>query len=135
MQQKDFEGIYEAMEGRPVTIRFLDPPLHEFLPTNEKDIETLAKDTGKSVADIKAIIERLHEFNPMMGHRGVRLGITYPGITEMQVRALFEATAELMKDGKSPKPEIMVPVTIGGRELKITKISVDKIHEDRRRNR
>ena len=79
MQQGDFEGIYEAMEGCPVTIRFLDPPLHEFVPTEEADIELLAKDMGKTVAEIKAIIASLHEFNPMMGHRGCRLAVTYPG--------------------------------------------------------
>ena len=78
MQQGDFEGIYEAMEGCPVTIRFLDPPLHEFVPTEEADIELLAKDMGKTVAEIKAIIASLHEFNPMMGHRGCRLAVTYP---------------------------------------------------------
>ena len=87
MQQGDFEGIYEAMEGNPVTIRFLDPPLHEFVPTEEADIELLAKDMGKSVADIKAIIASLHEFNPMMGHRGCRLAVTYPEIAAMQTRA------------------------------------------------
>ena len=84
MQQGDFEGIYEAMEGNPVTIRFLDPPLHEFVPTEEADIELLAKDMGKSVAEIKAIIASLHEFNPMMGHRGCRLAVTFPEIAVMQ---------------------------------------------------
>ena len=89
MQQGDFEGIYEAMEGRPVTIRFLDPPLHEFVPTEEADIEALAKAQGKSVQDIKNIIASLHEFNPMMGHRGCRLAVTYPEIAEMQTRAVI----------------------------------------------
>ena len=112
MQQGDFEGIYEAMEGRPVTIRFLDPPLHEFLPTEEKDIEKLAKDTGKSVTDIKAIITRLHEFNPMMGHRGCRLAVTYPEIAVMQTKAVIKAAINVKK--KHPDwaitPEIMIPL-------------------------
>ena len=92
MQQGDFEGIYEAMEGNPVTIRFLDPPLHEFVPTEEADIELLAKDMGKSVAEIKAIIASLHEFNPMMGHRGCRLAVTFPEIAVMQTRAAVSYT-------------------------------------------
>ena len=86
MQQGDFEGIYEAMAGYPVTIRFLDPPLHEFVPTDEADIKALADAQGKSVEDIKNIIASLHEFNPMMGHRGCRLAVTYPEIAEMQTR-------------------------------------------------
>ena len=93
MQQSDFEGIYEAMEGCPVTIRFLDPPLHEFLPTEEEDIEQLAKDMGKTVADIKAIIASLHEFNPMMGHRGCRLAVTYPEIAAMQTTRRHQGRA------------------------------------------
>ena len=112
MQQQDFEGIYEAMEGRPVTIRFLDPPLHEFLPTSEKDIEVLAKDTGKSVADIKAIIERLHEFNPMMGHRGCRLAVTFPEIAVMQTKAVIKAAIKVKKAHPDWEilPEIMIPL-------------------------
>jgi len=112
MQQKDFEGIYEAMEGRPVTIRFLDPPLHEFLPTNDKDIETLAKDAGKSVADIKAIITRLHEFNPMMGHRGCRLAVTFPEIAVMQTKAVIKAAIKVKAAHPDWDllPEIMIPL-------------------------
>ena len=112
MQQKDFEGIYEAMEGRPVTIRFLDPPLHEFLPTNDKDIEVLAKDTGKSVDDIKAIITRLHEFNPMMGHRGCRLAVTYPEIAVMQTKAVIKAAIKVKAAHPDWDilPEIMIPL-------------------------
>ena len=91
MQQSDFEGIYEAMQGYPVTIRFLDPPLHEFVPKEEEDIEALAKAQGKSVETIKNIISGLHEFNPMMGHRGCRLAVTYPEIAEMQTRAVIKA--------------------------------------------
>ncbi len=112
MQQGDFEGIYEAMEGLPVTIRFLDPPLHEFVPTEEADIEAMAKDMGKSVEDIKAIIASLHEFNPMMGHRGCRLSVTFPEIARMQTRAVIKAA--LAVQARHPEwtliPEIMIPL-------------------------
>jgi len=112
MQQADFEGIYEAMEGRPVTIRFLDPPLHEFLPTEEHDIAALANDTGKTVDDIKAIITSLHEFNPMMGHRGCRLAITYPEIAVMQTKAVIKAAIAVKKAHPDWDlvPEIMIPL-------------------------
>ena len=123
MQQGDFEGIYEAMEGCPVTIRFLDPPLHEFVPTEEHDIELLAKDMGKSVADIKAIISSLHEFNPMMGHRGCRLAVTFPEIAVMQTRAVIRAAINVQK--KHPDwtmvPEIMIPLVGEVKELKYVK--------------
>ena len=123
MQQGDFEGIYEAMEGNPVTIRFLDPPLHEFVPTEEADIELLAKDMGKSVADIKAIIAGLHEFNPMMGHRGCRLAVTYPEIAAMQTRAVIKAA--LAVQDRHPEwtmvPEIMIPLVGEVKELKYVK--------------
>ena len=123
MQQSDFEGIYEAMEGCPVTIRFLDPPLHEFVPTEEADIELLAKDMGKSVADIKAIIASLHEFNPMMGHRGCRLAVTYPEIAAMQTRAVIKAALNVQ--AKHPEwtmvPEIMIPLVGEVKELKYVK--------------
>ena len=128
--KKDMKDTMVAMDGLPVTFRLLDPPLHEFAPQTPDKQEEIAKILGISVKDVINRVNALHETNPMMGHRGVRLGITYPAITEMQVRALFEATAELLKDGKSPKPEIMVPVTIGGRELIITKSAVDKIHHE-----
>ena len=112
MQQSDFEGIYEAMEGYPVTIRFLDPPLHEFVPTEEADIEQLAKAQGKTVEQIKAIIAGLHEFNPMMGHRGCRLSVTFPEIAAMQTRAVIRAAINVQK--KHPDwnlvPEIMIPL-------------------------
>ena len=112
MQRADFEGLYEAMEGKAVTIRFLDPPLHEFVPTEEKDIELLAKDLGKTVADIKAIIDSLHEFNPMMGHRGCRLSVTFPEIARMQTRAVIKAA--LAVQARHPEwtivPEIMIPL-------------------------
>ena len=123
MQQSDFEGIYEAMEGCPVTIRYLDPPLHEFLPTEEEDIELLAKDLGKSVADIKAIIASLHEFNPMMGHRGCRLAVTYPEIAVMQTKAVIKAAINVKK--KHPDwnlvPEIMIPLVCEIKEFQYVK--------------
>ena len=123
MQQSDFEGIYEAMEGTPVTIRYLDPPLHEFLPTEEEDIELLAKDVGKSVADIKAIIASLHEFNPMMGHRGCRLVVTYPEIAVMQTKAVIKAAINVKK--KHPDwdfvPEIMIPLVCEIKEFQYVK--------------
>ena len=123
MQQSDFEGIYEAMEGYPVTIRFLDPPLHEFVPTEEADIEKLAKTQGKTVADIKAIIASLHEFNPMMGHRGCRLAVTYPEIAVMQTRAVIKAA--LSVQAKHPDwnivPEIMIPLVGEVKELAYVK--------------
>ncbi len=123
MQQGDFEAMYEALEGRPMTIRFLDPPLHEFVPTEEADIEQLAKDMGKSVSDIKAIIAGLHEFNPMMGHRGCRLAVTYPEIAAMQTRAVIKAALNIKK--KHPDwamvPEIMIPLVGEVKELKYVK--------------
>ena len=128
MQQSDFEGIYEAMEGCPVTIRYLDPPLHEFVPTEEADIELLAKAQGKTVEDIKAIIASLHEFNPMMGHRGCRLAVTYPEIAEMQTRAVIKAA--LAVQARHPEwtmvPEIMIPLVGEVKELKYVKDVVVK---------
>ncbi|MDE6107303.1 MAG: pyruvate, phosphate dikinase [Oscillospiraceae bacterium] len=123
MQQGDFEGLYEAMEGCPVTIRFLDPPLHEFVPTEEKDIELLAKDLGKSVTEIKAIIDSLHEFNPMMGHRGCRLAVTYPEIAAMQTRAVIKAALNVnaKHPGWNVVPEIMIPLVGEVKELKYVK--------------
>ena len=123
MQQADFEGMFEALEGRPMTVRFLDPPLHEFVPTEEADIEKLAEDMGKSVADIKAIIASLHEFNPMMGHRGCRLAVTYPEIAAMQTRAVIKAALNV--NAKHPDwhlvPEIMIPLVGEVKELKYVK--------------
>ena len=123
MQQGDFEELYEAMEGCPVTIRFLDPPLHEFVPTDEKDIEALAKTQGKTVEEIKAIIASLHEFNPMMGHRGCRLAVTYPEIAEMQTEAVIKAALNVQK--KHPDwtivPEIMIPLVGEVKELAYVK--------------
>ena len=132
MQQGDFEGIYEAMEGNPVTIRFLDPPLHEFVPTEEADIELLAKDMNKSVAEIKAIIASLHEFNPMMGHRGCRLAVTFPEIAVMQTRAVIRAAINVQKKHPEWKmePEIMIPLVGEVKELKYVKDVVVKTADE-----
>jgi pyruvate,orthophosphate dikinase len=111
------KGTLEAMEGYPVTVRLLDPPLHEFVPQSEAKQRELAADLGVTLEDIRKRGEQLHESNPMMGHRGVRLGISYPEITEMQVRAILEAAAELLAAGKPCRPEIMVPVTCHVKEL------------------
>ena len=123
MQQGDFEKLYETMEGEPVNIRFLDPPLHEFVPTEEADIELLAKSTGKTVEQVKAIISGLHEFNPMMGHRGCRLAVTYPEIAEMQTSAVIKAALNV--SAKHPDwnivPEIMIPLVGEVKELAYVK--------------
>ncbi len=124
------KGTLEAMEGLPVTIRLLDPPLHEFVPQGAEKQAELARALGIAVEDIKKRGEDLHETNPMMGHRGVRLGITYPEVSEMQIRAIFEATAELLKAGKKCIPEIMVPVTCDVSEIDVTKKIVDRIHAE-----
>jgi pyruvate,orthophosphate dikinase len=121
MQRKDFYGILKAMEGFGVTIRLLDPPLHEFVPHEAKNQQEMAKEMGISVKEIKAKVEALHEFNPMLGHRGCRLGITYPEITEMQARAVFEAACKLKKEKIDVKPEVMVPLVGSVTELKMQK--------------
>ncbi|GAF72551.1 unnamed protein product, partial [marine sediment metagenome] len=126
----DIKATLEAMDGLPVTIRLLDPPLHEFVPQGQDKQKELAASLGIRPFEIKKRGEALHETNPMMGHRGVRLGITYPEVTEMQVRAIFEAAAELMKAGRSPKPEIMVPVTCDVRELDVTKVIAKRVYEE-----
>ena len=125
-QQGDFEKLYEALEGNPVCIRFLDPPLHEFVPTTEEDIAVLAKAQGKSVEDIKAIIASLHEFNPMMGHRGCRLAVTYPEIAKMQTAAVIRAAINVQKAHPdwNVKPEIMIPLVGDVKELKYVKAVV-----------
>ena len=132
MQQADFEGIYEAMEGTPVTIRYLDPPLHEFVPTEEEDIKALAEAQGKTVEQIKNIITGLHEFNPMMGHRGCRLAVTYPEIAEMQTRAVIKAA--LAVQARHPEwtmvPEIMIPLVGETKELKYVKDIVVKVADE-----
>jgi hypothetical protein len=123
MQQGDFEQLYEALEGNPVTIRFLDPPLHEFVPTEEGDIELLAKAQGKSVEAIKDIINGLHEANPMMGHRGCRLAVTYPEIAKMQTKAVIRAAINVQKAHAdwTIVPEIMIPLIGDIKELKYVK--------------
>ena len=122
MQQGDFEAMYIALEGRPMTVRFLDPPLHEFVPTEEADIELLAKDMGKSVAEIKNIIASLHEFNPMMGHRGCRLAVSFPEIAEMQTTAVIKAAISASKKlGTMITPHIMIPLVGEVKELKFVK--------------
>ena len=122
-QQDDFEQLYEALEGNPVTIRFLDPPLHEFVPTEEKDIKKLAYKQGKSVEKIKEYINSLHEFNPMMGHRGIRLAVTYPEIAKMQTKAVIRAAVAVSRKHPdwSVKPEIMIPLVCDVKELKQVK--------------
>ena len=132
VQQGDFEKLYEALEGNPVTIRFLDPPLHEFVPTEESEIEKLAKTQGKSVAQIKAIIASLHEFNPMMGHRGLRLAVTYPEIAVMQTKAVIRAAINVAKAHPdwNLKPEIMIPLSSDAKELKYVKDIVVKTADE-----
>ena len=122
-QQGDFEALYDALEGCPVCIRFLDPPLHEFVPTEEKDIEELAAAQGKSVETIKNIIASLHEFNPMMGHRGCRLAVTYPEIARMQTKAVIRAAINVQKAHPewTVRPEIMIPLVSEVKELKFVK--------------
>lgn len=121
MQRKDFEELFTAMEGYPVTIRFLDPPLHEFLPQEDEDIEALAKEMGITFDELKAIVTGLHEFNPMMGHRGCRLAVTYPEIAEMQTRAVIEAAINVNRKNIKVVPEIMIPLVGDVKELKYVK--------------
>ena len=119
MQRKVFIGIYQAMEGKPVTIRFLDPPLHEFLPHEDSEIAALAKEMGISFDRLKQTVADLHEFNPMMGHRGLRLAVTYPEIAEMQTQAVIEAAITVNKEkGYNIVPEIMIPLTCDWKEFK-----------------
>jgi pyruvate,orthophosphate dikinase len=128
--KRDIKATLEAMDGLPVTVRLLDPPLHEFVPQEESALAKLAKALNCSVDEVKKRGADLHEVNPMMGHRGVRLGITYAHLTEMQIRAILEAAAELKKAGKNPKPEIMVPVTCTVKELDFVKPIFDKIQSE-----
>ena len=122
MQREDFKGIYKAMQGRPVTIRFLDPPLHEFLPTKDEEIAALASNMGITFDELKKTVVSLHESNPMMGHRGCRLSVTYPEIAEMQTRAVIEAAIEVRQEtGLEIIPEIMIPLVGETRELAYVK--------------
>ena len=130
MQRQDFKEMYEALEGRPATIRFLDPPLHEFVPHTDEEIKELAVEMGLSFEDLKATVEGLHEFNPMMGHRGCRLAVTYPEIAEMQTRAVIEAAIQVKNEkGYDIKPEIMIPLVGEVKELKFVKDVVVKAAE------
>lgn len=128
--KNDVKATLEAMKGYPVTIRLLDPPLHEFVPHSEDKLEALAKELNVDMSELNKRAESLRENNPMLGHRGVRLGITYPEITEMQVRAILEATAELIKEGKKADPEIMIPVTCAKTELDNQKLIVERVHKE-----
>ncbi|HPJ21641.1 MAG TPA: pyruvate, phosphate dikinase, partial [Clostridia bacterium] len=129
-QQEDFEGIFKAMAGRPVTIRFLDPPLHEFLPKEEEDIKELAGEMGMSVEALKTKIDDLHEFNPMLGHRGCRLAVTYPEIAVMQTKAVIKAALSISSQGESIIPEIMIPLVGDVKELKYVKDIVVKTADE-----
>ena len=130
MQRGDFVGIYKAMDGKPVTIRTLDPPLHEFLPHEEKDIRALAEKMDVTYEKLQAKVNSLHEFNPMLGHRGCRLGLTYPEITAMQARAIIEAAVEVKKEGIDVKPEIMIPLVGHWKELQDQKAIVQAVLDE-----
>ena len=130
MQRSDFIGIFRAMKGHPVTIRFLDPPLHEFLPTADEDIRALAKELNVSFEELKATVKSLHELNPMMGHRGCRLAVSFPEIAEMQTRAVIEAAIEVNKEGLGVVPEIMIPLVGDAKELKFVKNVVTKTADE-----
>jgi pyruvate,orthophosphate dikinase len=131
MQRGDFEGIFEAMAGYPVTIRLLDPPLHEFLPHGGEDAKRLARRLALTRTELNKIVESLRESNPMLGHRGCRLGVAYPEIYEMQARAIFEGALIVAKEtGKAPMPEIMIPLVGIRKELEITRAQVDKVAEE-----
>ena len=129
-QKGDFKALYEVMEGRPVTIRFLDPPLHEFVPTDQGDIDDLAVEMMMTAEDVQEICDSLHEFNPMMGHRGCRLAVTYPEIAKMQTRAVMEAAIEVKNEkGYDIVPEIMIPLVGEKKELKFVKDVVVEVAE------
>lgn len=130
LQRSDFIGIFEVMEGLPVTIRLLDPPLHEFLPVSEEDIERVAKELGVDKQQLKSKVEQLKEFNPMLGHRGCRLGISYPEISRMQARAIFEAQAELLKKGKKVIVEVMIPLVGHVNEIRFLKKHITEVAEE-----
>jgi len=130
MQKKDFVDIFKVMKGLPVTIRLLDPPLHEFLPHEDEDIKEIAGELGIKFDELKATVKSLHEMNPMLGHRGCRLSISYPEILEMQVRAIFEAAVELAKKGYKVKPEVMVPLVGNINEIKVLKEQIVKIADE-----
>jgi pyruvate,orthophosphate dikinase len=128
--KKDIKGTLDAMDGFPVVIRLLDPPLHEFVPRDPAKLEQLAKDLNITADELARRAENLHESNPMMGHRGVRLGITYPEVSRMQIQAIFEAAAELIKQGKKPYPEIMIPVVCDVKELNLQRTIADEVYKE-----
>lgn len=127
MQRDDFYGIFKAMKGRPVTIRLLDPPLHEFTPNDDENQKIMAEKLGVSFETVKQKVDSLKEFNPMLGHRGCRLGTTYPEITEMQARAIMEAACKLKKEGEKVQPEIMVPLVGTTGEINTQKEIIDNV--------
>src|SRR6185436_8496036 len=127
MQRADFEGIFEAMDGLPVTIRLLDPPLHEFLPHGGEESKLLARTLGLTRDELHRVVENLRETNPMLGHRGCRLGITYPEITEMQARAIFEAAVRASRRGIDVQPEIMVPLVATAREFENQRAIIEDV--------
>jgi len=131
VQKGDFKAMYEALEGKPMTVRLLDPPLHEFLPHEDEDIKALAKDMGLTFEELKETVESLHEFNPMLGHRGCRLAVTYPEIAEMQATAIVEAAIEVKKEkGYDIVPEIMIPLVGEVKELAyVKKVVVDAVEK------
>jgi pyruvate,orthophosphate dikinase len=126
MQRSDFEGIFRAMDGLPVTIRLLDPPLHEFLPSESEELERIAVALGRTVEEVETAVERLTEANPMLGHRGCRLGYSHPEITQMQARAIFEAALDAQADGIDVQPEVMVPLVGHVGEFKNQRALVDQ---------
>ncbi|HHT9118708.1 MAG TPA: putative PEP-binding protein, partial [Candidatus Hypogeohydataceae bacterium YC38] len=127
MQRGDFEKIFRAMEGLPVTIRLLDPPLHEFLPQEEQSQKAMAKKMGVSLKEVQTAVARLHEFNPMLGHRGCRLGVTYKEIYDMQVQAIVEAACNIKKKGAEVYPEIMIPIVGSAKELKLFRDNINEL--------
>ena len=127
-QRADFHSIFEVMAGLPVTVRLLDPPLHEFLPHKEEEMEQVSKQSGVPIETLKARAAELHESNPMLGHRGCRLGVTFPEIYEMQARAIFEAALDVAKEtGNAPVPEIMIPLVSARREVELVKTNIDAV--------
>ena len=134
MQRQDFVGLFKEMRGYPVTIRLLDPPLHEFVPKTNEEIEQISQEMGLTFEELKNVIQGLHEFNPMMGHRGCRLSVTYPEITEMQTRAIIEAAIEVQNQGIKVKPEIMVPLVGDVKEMKYVKDIITKVADEVIRN-
>jgi len=129
-QKQDFIDIFRVMEGKPVTIRLLDPPLHEFLPSEDEDIQEIAGELGIEASELKATVKALHEMNPMLGHRGCRLSITYPEILEMQARAIFEAAIELTKERVKVEPEVMIPLAGTVKEIKVLKDQIIQVADE-----